>query len=440
MNYQGLTDKLLKGMKEEKFFVSVVPISAFGEVLLGKRTEDGIWTTPGGGAEPGEEPHQAARRELFEEAGLVAPDNALELVGINETPRGFKMYSFMWRMPRILADIATSKLDPDKEVKSWKLYRPEDFPESISSEQNAPRLKTIREALMKYHGIVKAEEEMTSLANKLSKGGPGSGQVGHVTAKQPSPLHPQVHSDIAKPVNKLQAHLTALKHGAVIPGITTTSGKPVVNNMEAARAHGYEIKDHVDAMNAHYEMAKKTQEKIDKLKMAGQKVPAEGAEIAKFHQQQMKDHMEARKHLEERKEHVQSILENKNKEHSAAREKYLASLDKSITQMGSGLGDRDLDIGSFAQANGHTHLEWMEKLYSKMEGEIFGNDPIPFKTLVGTLHLAKVDDGIYSGVFTKDQEGLADNAKIRIERITIPELIQLMVAKEWISNHARRKS
>lgn len=577
MDYEGLIEKLLKGKKEEKFFVSVVPISPFGEVLLGKRTEDGIWTTPGGGAEPGEEPHQAARRELFEEAGLVAPANALELVGISETPRGFKLYAFMWRMPSAYADVATAKLDPDKEVKSWKLYRPENFPSGMSSEQNASRLKTIREALMKLYQVTKSEQDLTeklnkggpgsgvkghltpkkefggaknnptqpydevanierknrnageevgddknrkvkpyttsgssnqqahekrmeheqkkktkasgrsltkeeieehkarnreiaeneakrepgdtrthsqkmadtraggpnfkrpwgkgmedsniySLIDKLNKGGPGSGVQGHVTAKQPSPLHPHVSSDPAKPMNKLQTHLQSLQHGAVIPGIATQSGKPVTSDMAAARAHGYDVQDHIDAMNAHYEMAQKTQKMLDKLKTAGHKVPAEGAQIARFHEKKMREHMKARKYLEERTEHTEAAIKEKKKE-------AVASVKKSITQMGGGLGDRDLDVGSFAQANGQGHAEWMEKLYSGMEGQAFGDDPKMFETNAGTLHLARVDDGIYSGYFTKKEEGLADNAKIRIERITIPELVQLMVAKEWISNH-----
>lgn len=430
MSYESLTEKLLKGKKkDEKFFVSVVPVTELGEVLLGKRTEDGIWTTPGGGADPGEEPHEAARRELFEEAGLAAPANSLELVSVSETPRGFKIYSFLWRMPKMLGEVATSKLDPDKEVKSWKLLRPEDFPAAMSEEKNASRLKTIREALMRLYAVKSEESNVLSLIDKLNKGGPGSGVQGHVTMKQPSPLHQPVKGPVAAPMSKLQGHLQALNHGKVMPGMNTQSGKPVVNDMDTARAHSYDVQDHVDAMNAHYELAQRTQAILEKLKTAGHKIPAEGQKIAQFHQKKMKEHMKARQHLEERKKHTTAAIKEKKDE-------AIEYAKKSVTQMGSGIGDRDLDIGSFAQANGQGHTEWMERLYSGMEGFEYGADPREFVTPKGILHLAKVDDGIYTGYFTRnDEPGLLDNVKVRIERITVPELVQFMIAKEWIVNH-----
>ena len=870
MNYDDLNTKLLKG-KDDKYFVAVVPVSIDGAVLLGKRTEDGIWTTPGGGAESHEAPEQAARRELFEEAGLVADPGELELVAVAETPRGYKIFSYLWRMPVGATDGATSKLDPDKEVKSWKLYRPEDFPGAMGSEQNEARLTTIREALMKFHGVSKADveilslveklnkggegsgvrghrtarrqESVTSLANRMSdtqarreliseirakapnlkekelnerstehlqqihahhhdkqwdkikspdynsdvskesggvhrnkktgktvptqqfynetasglmnhsgfsdkpghfmsmhqvasavtqetgwegdtasdiaralwhsgrikqlgkifavvkksedatvlslidklskggpgsgirghktsrswgaataatnlrshpqwneedykhlrskgykdhevrafwdrdlkdqkkpvsgkvkapdatghahgdqkvgnkdaeraqnmaeahrqmvatsneaenrvkahkvaqqfkdhsheeltqeilhrekigdqynrqvadaliemrankkqnirkggpgsgvkghhtvrredvanarrkegeaespkggmgfdeayvhardeastmkeeelkaevvahhkrerlsgepptdgfknswihtraadlmhygkkkqnisKGGPGSGVVGHTTAKPPSPLHPAVGAEPAKPVNKLQSHLQALQHGGVMPGINTKSGKPVVNDMEAARAHNYDVQDHIDAMNAHHELAQKTSETIQKLKTAGHKVPEEGKKIVQFHEKKMREHMAARQYLEERKKHTSEAF---------------TGVKKSTTQMGGGLGDRDLDISAYAQARDKAHDEWLEKLYSGMKDSHFGDLPVSFKTDKGTMHLAKVDDGLYSGYFTNLEADLEDNARVRIERITLPELVQLMTAKEWIS-------
>lgn len=42
-----------------------------GEVLLVKRADNGAWTPITGIIDPGEEPAQAARRELLEEAGVV---------------------------------------------------------------------------------------------------------------------------------------------------------------------------------------------------------------------------------------------------------------------------------------------------------------------------------------------------------------------------------
>jgi 8-oxo-dGTP pyrophosphatase MutT (NUDIX family) len=55
-----------------------------GKILILKRAmgeATGAWYTPGGGLDPGETPLECARRELFEETGLV-PSGPLELVGL----------------------------------------------------------------------------------------------------------------------------------------------------------------------------------------------------------------------------------------------------------------------------------------------------------------------------------------------------------------------
>lgn len=49
-------------------------------VLLTRRADNGMWCMPGGGVEPGECVEMAARRELFEETGLIAGE--LTLLGV----------------------------------------------------------------------------------------------------------------------------------------------------------------------------------------------------------------------------------------------------------------------------------------------------------------------------------------------------------------------
>lgn len=48
------------------------PASSFPEVLLVKRSDNGNWTPVTGIAEPGEDPHVSAEREVLEETGVEA--------------------------------------------------------------------------------------------------------------------------------------------------------------------------------------------------------------------------------------------------------------------------------------------------------------------------------------------------------------------------------
>lgn len=51
-----------------------------GRVLLQQRSDNGLWGVPGGGIDPGEEPAQAAIREVYEETGLHV--EVLRLIGV----------------------------------------------------------------------------------------------------------------------------------------------------------------------------------------------------------------------------------------------------------------------------------------------------------------------------------------------------------------------
>ncbi|PNY81956.1 NUDIX domain-containing protein [Deinococcus koreensis] len=65
-----------------------------GRVLLQRRGDDGLWGTPGGALEPGEDFLTGARRELLEETGLVCPDLSLLPVaeGLISGPESWHRY------------------------------------------------------------------------------------------------------------------------------------------------------------------------------------------------------------------------------------------------------------------------------------------------------------------------------------------------------------
>jgi 8-oxo-dGTP pyrophosphatase MutT (NUDIX family) len=54
-----------------------------GRVLLGRRADVGVWTLPGGIIDPGEQPADAAIREVFEETGVAAIPEALTSISVS---------------------------------------------------------------------------------------------------------------------------------------------------------------------------------------------------------------------------------------------------------------------------------------------------------------------------------------------------------------------
>lgn len=100
--------------------VTVGVFNGSGQLLTGKRRDNGLWTSPGGHMDAGETPYDAARREVLEETGLQVRE--LRFIGGEEftSHRTGKRFVVLAFMARSVGDFAFSHLDPDHEVSEWR--------------------------------------------------------------------------------------------------------------------------------------------------------------------------------------------------------------------------------------------------------------------------------------------------------------------------------
>lgn len=102
--------------------VAAIAVKKDGLLLMGRRRDNGRWTTPGGHLEEGEDPREGAARELFEEAGLKVSPSQLKPLSSREVKPRLLVHGFTYE-PK--GEVRTSmKEDPDQEVKRWYFVDP----------------------------------------------------------------------------------------------------------------------------------------------------------------------------------------------------------------------------------------------------------------------------------------------------------------------------
>lgn len=412
-------------LKLPKYYASVIVMNHLGEVLLGIRKEDGIATPPGGHAQDHETPPQAALRELFEETSIAAVEHQLQTLSTIDTTNGKVCHCYL-----LITSPAkiTSKLDPDSECPYWMWYPEHNLPEQLSKDPR--RFESVRNALMRFHGI--------------TKGGEGSGKVGHTTQKQRLDLKGQGMKlvDLSNKMveaNPVKEHLHKLENGAIFEGHNLRSGKPLYLKTDQAMAHSYTPEDYREAGSFHYEKFQNINSEIEKIKALGKKPQPDLEKIAKFHMRQFKTNFGMAERTHKRTAATEVALADRKKEASAkARE---SKIKKSVVMMGYNDG-AEVDTAKFAVEHQIARDgKWLHIMNEAMLGFQYGDAPRSITIDKGELHLVKVDDGMYSGYvklvsYPEGTQGsMEDTAKVRIERMTIPSMIQFLMAKEYIMDH-----
>jgi ADP-ribose pyrophosphatase YjhB (NUDIX family) len=114
----------------------VIVVNSNNELLLQLRKDNNCWGLAGGSLEIGETLEQAAKRELFEETGLIA--NQLILFNVfsgqdfyYKYPHGDEVYNVVTAY--ICKDYEGLLRREEKEVKDLKFFNLNDIPSNISS-------------------------------------------------------------------------------------------------------------------------------------------------------------------------------------------------------------------------------------------------------------------------------------------------------------------
>ncbi len=126
---KGINELVGGASDEDKFAAGCAFVTPDNRVLLLKRSDTeanygGHWALPGGKAEEGESPEEAAKREAFEEIGDCNFDNMSE-IDRTPTPNGFDFVTFLVRCP------SEFKPSINEEHSDWAWTGIDELPEKI---------------------------------------------------------------------------------------------------------------------------------------------------------------------------------------------------------------------------------------------------------------------------------------------------------------------
>jgi ADP-ribose pyrophosphatase YjhB (NUDIX family) len=123
--------------------VGVIVTDRQGQILLERRSDNGMWGLPGGGIEPGETVTDAALREVKEESGLVV--SITGLLGVYSSVTEGRMVVYPDNGDRrhlvdvvVLADILSGTPTTSKESLELCFFPPTGLPTRIVPPAQAP--------------------------------------------------------------------------------------------------------------------------------------------------------------------------------------------------------------------------------------------------------------------------------------------------------------
>lgn len=108
-----------------------------GKLLLVRERQDNGWTMPGGWADVGDVPSQAAEREVMEEAGFRV--KARKLVGVYDANRVGPLEIFHAFKLVFLCDLIDGVATPSNETSEVVFFGKEEIPAVLSGERTRPR-------------------------------------------------------------------------------------------------------------------------------------------------------------------------------------------------------------------------------------------------------------------------------------------------------------
>jgi ADP-ribose pyrophosphatase YjhB (NUDIX family) len=108
-----------------------------GKLLMVRERLDGGWTMPGGWADVGDVPSEAAEREAWEEAGFRV--KARKLIGVYDANRSGPLEIFHAYKLVFLCDLLGGEAQPSNETSEVAFFGEDEIPNVLSGERTRPR-------------------------------------------------------------------------------------------------------------------------------------------------------------------------------------------------------------------------------------------------------------------------------------------------------------
>ena len=108
-----------------------------GKLLLVREVEDGGWTMPGGWADVGDVPSEAAEREAWEETGFRV--RARKVIGVYDANRIAPLQLFHAFKVVFLCDLLGGEARPSRETSEVGFFSREEIPPQLSGERTRAR-------------------------------------------------------------------------------------------------------------------------------------------------------------------------------------------------------------------------------------------------------------------------------------------------------------